>query len=284
VTPLDSICWLFAIGLLTTALGTVSGMTSGVLIVPFLTAFAHLDIHTAIGVSWVSVIACSCGGAGPFLKARLTNVRLAIVLETATTLGGACGLLFARWLSSRALFLVFALALLVSAQRMFAGPHQWQKEPGNAGRVAIDSPNAGYTDVTRHSEVGYRVEHLPVGLCLMYAASLLSSLAGISSGVLNVPAMDTSLRLPIKVSIATSSFMIGVAATAGAGNYFLRGNIQPMIVAPVALGSVLGTALGARRLPYISDRRLRVVFVMVLLILALQMLLISLGVSAGMPL
>jgi uncharacterized protein len=280
----EAVCWLFAIGVLTTGLGTVLGMTSGVFIVPVLTEFAHLDIHTAMGASLVSVIACSCGGAGPFLNAGLTNVRLAIVLETATTLGGASGILLAGWLSPRSLFLVFGLALLVAAGQMVTGPREWHEDSGNGGRVLTDTLNARYPDVARHSEIAYRVEHLPLGLCLMYAAGLLSSLAGIGSGVLKVPAMDASLRLPIKASTATANFMIGVTATAGAGAYFLRGNIQPMIVAPVALGSVLGTALGVRGLLHISDHRLRLAFVAVLLMLAIQMLLISLGVSAGMPL
>src|SRR5579863_4262619 len=111
VMPLEAICGLFAIGLLTTGLGTVLGMTSGVFIVPVLIEFAHLDIHTAMGASLVSVIACSCGGAGPFLNAGLTNVRLAIVLETATTLGGACAMLLLGWLSPRSLYLIFGLAL-----------------------------------------------------------------------------------------------------------------------------------------------------------------------------
>jgi uncharacterized protein len=96
--------------------------------------------------------------------------------------------------------------------------------------------------------------------------------------------MDASLGLPIKVSTATSSFMIGITATAGAASSFLRGNLQPMIVAPVALGSVLGTVLGVRGLLRIEDYRLRLALSGVLAILALQMLLIGCGVSAGAPL
>jgi uncharacterized membrane protein YfcA len=279
----DSIYCLFAIGLCAAGIGSILGMTSGVFIVPVLTVFAHLDIHTAMGASLVSVIACSCGGAGPLLNAGLTNVRLAIALEMATTLGGACGVVLAGLLSSRSLFLVFAFVLLISAFHMFACPRPRHDE-SKGGRVRDDKLSVNYLDIGEHAEIAYRVEHLTLGLSLMYGAALLSSLVGIGSGVLKIPAMDASLRLPIKVSTATSSFMIGVTATAGAAVYFVRGNIQPMVVAPVALGSVLGTVLGVRGLLHMADYWLRLAFAGVLVILAVQVLLISLGVSAGVPL
>src|SRR6202012_5055008 len=119
--------------------------------------------------------------------------------------------------------------------------------------------------------VAYDVERVPMALSLMYGAGLISALLGIGSGVLKIPAMDSALRLPIKVSSATSNFMIGVTAAASAGAYFMRGEIVPEIAGPVALGSVVGAVLGARLLAFISPKWLRVVFVVVLLGLAVQM-------------
>ena len=107
----------------------------------------------------------------------------------------------------------------------------------------------------------------------MYGAGLISALLGIGSGVLKIPAMDTALRLPIKVSSATSNFMIGVTAAASAGAYFIRGSIVPAVAGPVALGSVLGSVVGARILMRISNEKVRVLFVVVLIALATQMLL-----------
>jgi hypothetical protein len=127
--------------------------------------------------------------------------------------------------------------------------------------------------------VAYEVQRVPMGMMLMYGAGLISALLGIGSGVLKIPAMDTALRLPIKVSSATSNFMIGVTASASAGAYFLRGNIVPAIAGPVALGSVLGSIFGARILMVISKDKIRLLFVIVLLALAAQMLLNSFGVT-----
>lgn len=126
------------------------------------------------------------------------------------------------------------------------------------------------------------MDRLPAGLGLMYGAGLLSALLGIGSGVLKIPAMDTALRLPIKVSSATSNFMIGVTAAASAGAYFMRGAIVPDIAGPVALGSVVGALLGARLLVFVSPAKLRLVFVAVLFVLAVQMALAAIGVHGGL--
>ena len=117
---------------------------------------------------------------------------------------------------------------------------------------------------------------------MIYGAGLLSALLGIGSGVLKIPAMDTALRLPIKVSSATSNFMIGATAAASAGAYFMRGAIVPEIAGPVALGSVVGAILGARLLMFISPDRLRLIFVAVLLVLAVQMALAAVGIRGGL--
>ncbi len=273
-----SIVALFCASAFAAALGGILGMASGIFIVPILTLIFSLDMHTAIGASLVSVIACSCGSAATFLRSRLTNVRLAIVLETATTAGAASGVLLSGLVPVPALFFVFAIALLVSAGQMLARRREAMLPPDAAagdGR-RLDS---SFFDGALGLEVRYRVDRLPLGLSLMYGAGVLSSLLGIGSGVLKIPAMDTALRLPIKVSTATSNFMIGVTAAAAAGTYFLRGEISPAIVGPVALGSVLGARLGARGLMRIPSSKLRLLFVIVLVFLALQMMFLSFGIK-----
>ena len=116
----------------------------------------------------------------------------------------------------------------------------------------------------------------------MYGAGLISALLGIGSGVLKIPAMDSALRLPIKVSSATSNFMIGVTAAASGLAYFVLGAIDPAVAGPVALGSVLGAVIGGRLLMVVSGERLRVFFVIVLVLLAAQMVLSALGIHVGM--
>lgn len=272
--------WLFGVSLGASALGGMLGMASGIFIVPILTVFGHLDIHTAIGASIVSVIACSCGSASSFLKGGLVNVRLAIVLETTTTLGALTGVLLVGVIPTAYLFFLFAVILILSAQQMLSR----RGEPvllatSSEGWTTSFRLDGSYSD--RGKSVEYRVHRLPMGMALMYGAGLISALLGIGSGVLKIPAMDTALRLPIKVSSATSNFMIGVTAAASAGAYFMRGDIVTSVAGPVALGSVVGSVLGARVLMAVSNERIRLMFVVVLLVLAVQMLLSGFGIKWG---
>src|SRR5580704_8768913 len=256
--------WLFAVSLGASALGGTLGMASGIFIVPVLITFGGVDIHAAVAAGIVSVIACSCGSAAPFLRASLTNIRVAIVLEVATTLGALTGVLLAGVLPVPFLFLLFAVVLLLSAWQMMVRRREPTNALQNAGATDWATAlrlHSSYPDGIAGRDVSYRVHRIPLGLVLMYGAGLISALLGIGSGVLKIPAMDTALRLPIKVSSATSNFMIGVTAAASAGSYLMRGEIIPLIAGPVALGSVLGSVLGARILLAVNNERIRLLFV-----------------------
>jgi len=271
--------WLFSVSVIASALGGMLGMASGIFIVPILTMLCHVDLRNAIGASIVSVIACSCGSAAAFLKERLTNVRLAIVLETATTAGALTGVFLVGRIPNPFLFFMFGTILLLSAWQMVAR----RNDPVSFRTRSLDHDSrvreldSSYPDRELGLDIAYRVEHLPIGLVLMYVAGLISALLGIGSGVLKVPAMDTALRLPIKVSSATSNFMICVTAAASAGAYFMRGEIVAAITGPVALGSVFGAILGARLLVSISNQRIRLLFAAVLIAVAVQMIFAGFG-------
>lgn len=272
--------WLFVAAFGASALGGVLGMASGIFIVPILTLLFGVDIHVAIGASIVSVIACSCGSAAPFLKGRLTNIRLAFVLETATTLGALTGVFLIGIVSTPVLYGLFAAILALSAKQMLARRREVvdTSEPNVKSWATVLRLHSSFPDHAMGREVPYRVGRVPIGMALMYGAGLISALLGIGSGVLKIPAMDAALRLPIKVSSATSNFMIGVTAAASAGAYFVRGDIDIVIAGPIALGSVIGALLGARLLMGLPADRLRLFFVIVLTILAVQMFLSAFGV------
>jgi uncharacterized protein len=275
----ESDVYLFVVSIGASASGGALGMASGIFIVPFLTLFEGISIHSAVACSIVSVIACSCASAAPFLRGGLTNIRVAIVLETATTLGALTGVFLAGVLPVPLLQVLFAAILLVSAWQMIGRRRQAPaRAPAQAtgpdGRdwATVLRLHATYPDRALGRDVSYRVRRVPLGLLLMYGAGLISALLGIGSGVLKIPALDTALRLPIKVSSATSNFMIGVTAAASGVAYFARGDIDPAIAGPVALGSVIGSVLGARFLMAVSGEKLRLLFVIVIVALAAQML------------
>ena len=265
---------LFAICVLAGLLGSLLGLGGGIVVVPVLTLLFHVDIRLAIGASIISVIATSSGAAAAYVRERITNLRVGMFLEIGTTLGAVTGADVAGLVSGRVLYVVFAIVLGYSALRMFAGRHH---EEGHhdvppdswADRLHL---HASYFDPAEDREISYRVTHTRVGLALMYVAGMMSGLLGIGSGALKVPAMDLAMRLPMKVSTATSNFMIGVTAAASAGVYFLRGDVDPYIAAPVAAGVLVGATMGSRLLPKLQSRAIRGIFVGVLLFISVDMM------------
>jgi uncharacterized membrane protein YfcA len=251
-------------------LGALAGLGGGVVLVPMLVLLFGVDIRYAIGASLVSVIATSSGAAAAYVREGYSNVRVGMFLEIATTLGALSGALVAARVPTNGLAIVFGCVLLYSAY--LAGRRQdHSSEEAVSDRWAtllrLDS-----TYPTAAGEQAYHVRGVPAGFGLMYVAGVLSGLLGIGSGAVKVLAMDHAMRLPFKVSTTTSNFMIGVTAAASAGVYLRRGYIDPGLAMPVVLGVLLGSMQGARVLASAPARRLRVVFMWVIVALAAEML------------
>jgi uncharacterized membrane protein YfcA len=180
--------WLFVAAFGASALGGTLGMASGIFIVPILTLLFDVDIHVAIGASLVSVIACSCGSAASFIKGRLTNIRIAIILETATTLGALTGVFLIGIIPTAYLYGLFAAILAISAQQMLARRHDAvdASAPNVKSWATVLRLHSSYPDRALGQDVSYNVRRVPLGLSLMYGAGLISALLGIGSGVLKI--------------------------------------------------------------------------------------------------
>lgn len=275
MTPLLFALSVFAISIVAGALGSLLGLGGGIIVIPALTLLFHIDIRLAIGASIVAVIATSSGAAASFVRDGLANLRVAMVLELATTAGALTGAFLAGLLNARWLYVIFGIVMGYSAIVMF-------RKRNNGHHDHITTKHAPWADYLRlHSsyydealgeQVVYRVVSTRIGLSLMYLAGAISGLLGIGSGSLKVPAMDLAMQMPIKVSTATSNFMIGVTAAASAGVYFMRGDIDPFIAGPVAVGVLLGAMAGAALLPKLQSSTVRIVFVLVILWISAQML------------
>jgi uncharacterized membrane protein YfcA len=203
----------------------------------------------------------------------MTNLRAAMFLEIATTSGALSGAFLAGRVRPGWLYVIFGIVLAYSAIEMSRKQKQDPQANIPPDRLADHLGLHGeYFDQSLGKEIHYRVTHTPLGLALMYVAGCVSGLLGIGSGALKVPSMDLAMRMPIKVSSATSNFMIGVTAAASAGVYFVRGNIDPFIAAPVATGMLIGAIGGSLLLGRLRNQLVRNVFVAVLLVIAGQML------------
>jgi uncharacterized membrane protein YfcA len=259
-------------------LGALTGLGGGVVIVPLLALVFHVDLRYAVGASLVSVIATSSAAAAAYVREGYSNIRIGMFLEIATTGGALAGAFVATAVSPSAIAVLFGVVLLVSAY-LSSRPQAEQASTAPPDPMALRLRLAGDFP-TAEGLQAYAARRIPFGFALMIVAGLISGLLGIGSGAFKVLAMDQVMRLPFKVSTTTSNFMIGVTAAASAGVYLKRGYIDPTLAMPVMLGVLLGAFLGSRLLIRAPTRVLRLIFGLVIVALASEM--IYKGLTGGL--
>jgi len=268
-------------GIIAGLLGSMLGVGGGLIIVPMLTLALHLPIQIAIGSSLVAIVANACTAAGPYTKAGFTNVKLGLLLETATIPGAIIGGFVAALIPASILGALFGVVLVYVGYTMLARnyfgvedtvtelPVGSNKSDGNVSAALSDS----YHDEKLDKAVNYKVKRTPVGLGAGFFAGILSSLLGIGGGIIKVPVMHLVMGVPMKAAIATSTFMIGLTAATGAFIHQHYGNLQPFIIAPLVIGTVIGSSAGVQLTKKIHGNWLRRIFGIFLFMVAALMFL-----------
>jgi uncharacterized protein len=251
-------------------LGSLTGLGGGVVIIPTLTLIFGVDIHYAIGASLVSIIATSSGAAAAYVREGYTNIRIGMFLEIATTIGALFGAVIATMVSAPSIAVIFGFVLIFSAVQS-ARPRNEHHDQAKPDKLATTlRMNSTYPD--KGSYQSYYVRRVPASTAVMLLAGTLSGLLGIGSGAFKVLAMDQIMRMPFKVSTTTSNFMIGVTAAASAGIYLNRGYVDPGLAMPVMIGVLSGSLLGAKVLMRVHSKSLRIVFGIVVITMAIEMI------------
>ncbi len=260
-------------------IGALIGLGGGVIITPVLVLGFGVDIRYAMGAALASVIATSSGAAAAYLRDGISNMRIGLFLCTATTVGAVCGAMLAVVLNQDTLSIIFGVALLVTvALSLRKNPPSEAQEHSDPLAVKLHLPGTMPVGAERKP---YAVHAVIPGFLMMWVAGVLSGLLGIGSGAFKVVAMDQIMRIPFKVTTATSNFMIGVTAAASVGIYLKRGYLDPALVAPVALGVLAGAFVGAKLLPVAPVKILKIVFLTAVSVIAVQMIARGLGIHIG---
>jgi uncharacterized membrane protein YfcA len=252
--------------------GSMLGVGGGVIMVPVLSLAFGVPIKTAIATSIVCVIATSSMAQSTFAARGMTNMRLGMVLEVATTVGAVAGGVTAVLIDGRYLQGAFAVVLFYVAWQM-------GRRRGDIVPVETALMPSSYYDPAEGRQVTYGVHGLGVGFGLSFVAGNVSGLLGVGGGAFKVPIMNLLMGVPLKATIATSNLMIGVTAATGAAIFYGRGYMDPHWAVPAALGILAGARLGPRLAIHLPSRILIVVFEIVLAVFGVLMLLKALGVG-----
>jgi permease len=218
------------------------------------------------------------------VKDHISNMRVGMLLEVFTTAGGVVGALMTGIFSSKLLYIFFSLILLNSFYGMLKKTGLITKLKKEEEKVVNDKYadryklNSTYYDKATGKTIAYNVTNVPQGSLVMFGAGFASGLLGIGSGAFKVVALDSYMKLPIKVSTATSNFMMGVTATASALIYFFNGTINPAIAAPIAIGTLIGSRTGAKVMQRLDAKYIRYIFLPILLFTIVNMFLKGVGV------
>jgi uncharacterized membrane protein YfcA len=273
---------MFLISILAGLIGALVGVGGGILVVPALTLIFGVPIQYAAGASIVSVIATSSGSATAYVRDRITNLRIGMFLEIGSATGAVLGAVTTFYLVksglSWLLFIAFGLILFLSAyttavrmaKERKGGTERINQRPNKiATRLKLSGE---YDDKVLKAKVPYVADSVPAGFAVMACAGLMAGLLGVGGGVLKVIGMDSFMKLPFKVSTTTSNFMIGVTAAASTAIFYIGGYINPILAAPVAIGVVAGSFVGAKVMVRTRTVSLRWLFVIALIGIGIEMI------------
>ena len=251
-------------------IGSLSGLGGGIVVIPLLTILLGVDLHYAIGAALVSVIATSSGSAAAYVREGITNMRLGMFLEIATTTGAVAGALIATVAPSSYIAVIFGGALIFSAVNSLRKKEEHVVKESSSLALKLKLPST--YPVKKGEEVAYGTKNVIGGFSMMGLAGMMSGLLGIGSGAFKVIAMDTIMKIPFKVSTTTSNFMMGVTALASSVIYIQKGYIEPGICLPVMIGVLIGAMIGSKILMVADPKKLRVFFAFIILFLAINMI------------
>ncbi|MCI4360165.1 MAG: sulfite exporter TauE/SafE family protein [Thermoplasmata archaeon] len=261
--------------------GSLIGIGGGLFLVPVLVLVFGLDIHYAIAASLIGVIANSCASGASYVDQGLTDLRIGMFLESASTVGGLLGATISvTILASRsnvlALAFVAVVAIAIALMLRQGGAPTDPNAPMDAIATRLRLQGV-YREVGTGRTLPYGVRHSGEGLAFAGVAGYAAALLGIGGGTFNVPAMNAVMNVPLRIATATSTFKIGLVASAGTIVYLFAGDVLLFIAAPVALGSMVGSLVGSHYQFRAPPGALRSLFLVVLAIAAASMAARGLG-------
>ncbi|MDA4125081.1 MAG: sulfite exporter TauE/SafE family protein [Thaumarchaeota archaeon] len=260
--------------------GSIVGIGGSLILTPVLVFFG-VPIQYAIGASMVAIVATSSGSASSYVRDGLSNIRAAFYLEIFTAVGAIIGAVVTSYLvngQTRYLYFFFAAFLLTSFYGIFS------RKGGRAVAVQPDSLarslklEGTYFDKQSGTQVTYSLTRPLLAAPGMVVAGIAAGMLGIGAGAFKTSVQEIVMGMPTKVASATSNFIIGMTALAGASVYIWSGLVYVNLAAVLAIGTTIGSFGGARVLPRMTNRSVRLLFMVVLVILIVEML--FKGVSA----
>ncbi|MBW2671513.1 MAG: sulfite exporter TauE/SafE family protein [Deltaproteobacteria bacterium] len=243
--PLVLLIVTFIMGIL----AVLGGVGGGVLFVPIISGFFpfHLDFVRGTGLL-VALSGALAAGPG-LLKMNLASLRLAIpvalIASTCAIIGAMIGLALPTnivQISLGATILGICILMLTAKKSTFPDVPQ-------ADRLSSALRICGvYQEASTGEIIDWKVHRTPLGLAMFVLIGIMAGMFGLGAGWANVPALNLLMGAPLKISVATSKFLLSITDTSAAWIYMNKGCVIPMMVVPSLVGIMLGSFVGVRLL------------------------------------
>tara|TARA_B100000949_G_C14246409_1_gene436033 strand:+ start:293 stop:1126 length:834 start_codon:yes stop_codon:yes gene_type:complete len=266
----------FIIALLAGILGALLGVGGGFIMVPAMTIILDIPIHYAIAASFVGILMNSTSASIIYLRNRMPNIRIANVMQIAAIIGAFIGASLSISLDKTTLSLIYSFALIFTALMMYRKDTKKEKveEIKSKEKFIITS---SYIEQLSKKRIIYKIYNIKLGLIFTLIVGVYSGLLGVGGGILSVPIMNKIMKIPIKPAIATSSIIMGTTAIVGLLVFAAEGNLLNSIAIPIGMGIFFGAQIGSRLNQRIEPKRLKNIFVILIIFIAIQMIINTLS-------
>lgn len=260
-----------AVSLMSIGIGFIStmiGIGGGSLLVPILVIVFGVDIHTAVAVSMFNIVFSKISGTIAYGRKNVVDFRAGLIFGITTAIGAFLGALLSAQIESLELQAIFGGVLAVTSSIMIIRANGGEKEAEEHEsrrlswkREVIDA------DGKRRQYVVHIVPSLIAGLF----AGLIGGLLGLGGGTILVPVMVFLCGMPMHVAVATSTFTIVIVGASGTIGHIIFGSLDILLAIVVVFGSIIGSYLAPRIALSISSEKLKIIFGVFLLLVAIGM-------------
>jgi len=273
--PLILFVFTFLLGII----AVVAGVGGGVLFVPIVSSFFPFNLDFVRGAGLLVALTGALSAGPGLLRRGLANLRLALpmalIASTCSIFGAMVGLALPTNVVQTALGATIIGIVVIMAISKRSDFPEVKKADALSSALKITGI---YYEESLGREVNWQIHRTPAGLALFILIGFMAGMFGLGAGWANVPVLNLILGAPLKISVATSVFLLSITDTAAAWVYINKGAVLPLIAVPSVAGMMLGTRIGVKILAKAKPKAVKWIVVGFLFLAGLRALLKGLGI------
>ncbi|NTV05435.1 MAG: sulfite exporter TauE/SafE family protein [Chlorobiaceae bacterium] len=282
--PVQTEWWIWEIALFVFSfflgiIAVIAGVGGGVLFVPIVSSFFPFHIDFVRGAGLLVALSGALSAGAPLLKKGLANLKLALSMALIASISSIAGAMVGLAMPENMVQLSLGTAILGISVIMLLSKNSAYPEISEPDTLSRILHIYGiYYDEHLKKDVSWQIHRTPVGLFLFIVIGFMAGMFGLGAGWANVPVFNLVLGAPLRVSVATSIFVLSVNDTAAAWVYLHKGAVLPLIAVPSVAGMMLGTKIGARLLTKVHTSVVRKLVITLLAAAGMRALLKGFGI------